>query len=133
MTQIDGKIAVKQSAPEHGEHLKGRYPEKNSGGLLILLIQLYFSLNKTVLRFYKNPATHAVELPLWCSKLPCISDYLDTMLWVAETHLRLLYIDCQPYKMKFSLHGDQCQRYTLSKNLCSKYQALVILRCDLLC
>ena len=84
-----------------------------------------------MLRFYKNPATHAVELPLWCSKLPCISDYLDTMLWVAETHLRLLYIDCQPYKMKFSLHGDQCQRYTLSKNICSKYHALVILRWDL--
>jgi len=30
MAQIDGEIAVKQSAPEHGEHLKGRYPEKNT-------------------------------------------------------------------------------------------------------
>jgi hypothetical protein len=53
------------------------------------------------------------------------------MLWAAETHLRLLNIDCQPYKMKFSLQQDQCQRYTLSKNLCSKYHAMVILRWDL--
>jgi hypothetical protein len=30
MAQIDGEIAVKQSAPEHGEHLKRRYPEKNT-------------------------------------------------------------------------------------------------------
>jgi hypothetical protein len=48
-------------------------------------------------------------------KTPRSLNYLDTMLWVAETHLRLLYIDCQPYKMKFSLQQDQCQRYTLSK------------------
>jgi hypothetical protein len=64
-------------------------------------------------------------------KTPRSLNYLVTMLWVAETHLRLLYIDCQPYKMKFSLQQDQCQRYTLSKNLCSKYHALVILRWDL--
>ena len=36
-------------------------------------------------------------------------------------------------QVKFSLHGDQRQRYTLSKNPCPKYQALVILRGDLLC
>jgi hypothetical protein len=30
MTQINGEIAVKQSAPEHGEYLKGRYSEKNT-------------------------------------------------------------------------------------------------------